>query len=61
MCRNIRPLFNFEPASTPDEVRLGGAAAMNCQRKGAENAEKAQRPPRAASAPISPARPQETC
>jgi hypothetical protein len=21
MCRNIRPLFNFEPAATPDEVR----------------------------------------
>jgi hypothetical protein len=21
MCRNIRPLFNFEPATTPDEVR----------------------------------------
>jgi hypothetical protein len=21
MCRNIRPLFNFEPGLTPDEVR----------------------------------------
>ncbi|MCK5482847.1 MAG: DUF2277 family protein, partial [Gemmatimonadetes bacterium] len=21
MCRNIRPLFNFEPAATDDEVR----------------------------------------
>jgi hypothetical protein len=21
MCRNIRPLFNFEPLATPDEVR----------------------------------------
>ena len=21
MCRNIRPLYNFEPATTPDEVR----------------------------------------
>jgi hypothetical protein len=21
MCRNIRPLFNFEPGATPDEVR----------------------------------------
>jgi hypothetical protein len=21
MCRNIRPLFNFEPVATPDEVR----------------------------------------
>ena len=21
MCRNIRPLFNFEPAATPEEVR----------------------------------------
>jgi hypothetical protein len=21
MCRNIRPLFNFEPATTPEEVR----------------------------------------
>ena len=21
MCRNIRPLFNFEPTATPDEVR----------------------------------------
>jgi hypothetical protein len=21
MCRNIRPLFNFEPSTTPDEVR----------------------------------------
>jgi hypothetical protein len=21
MCRNIHPLFNFEPATTPDEVR----------------------------------------
>jgi hypothetical protein len=21
MCRSIRPLFNFEPATTPDEVR----------------------------------------
>jgi hypothetical protein len=27
MCRNIRPLFNFEPAATPDEVGLGGSAA----------------------------------
>jgi hypothetical protein len=29
MCRNIRPLFNFEPVATPDEVdarRLGGSA-----------------------------------
>ena len=21
MCRNIRPLYNFEPATTPDEIR----------------------------------------
>jgi hypothetical protein len=21
MCRNIRPLFNFEPSTTPEEVR----------------------------------------
>jgi hypothetical protein len=30
MCRNIRPLFNFEPVATPDEVdarRLGGSAS----------------------------------
>jgi hypothetical protein len=32
MCRNIRPLFNFEPATTPDEVRLGGSAAYPAAR-----------------------------
>lgn len=30
MCRNIRPLFNFEPPSTDDEVR---AAALQFIRK----------------------------
>jgi len=30
MCRNIRPLFNFEPPSTEDEVR---AAALQYVRK----------------------------
>ena len=30
MCRNIRPLFNFEPPATPDEVR---AAALQFVRK----------------------------
>lgn len=30
MCRNIRPLFNFEPPATDDEVR---AAAMQYVRK----------------------------
>ncbi len=30
MCRNIRPLFNFEPPATPDEVR---AAAVQFVRK----------------------------
>ena len=30
MCRNIRPLFNFEPATTPDEVR---DAALQVVRK----------------------------
>lgn len=30
MCRNIRPLHNFEPASTDDEVR---AAALQYVRK----------------------------
>jgi hypothetical protein len=30
MCRNIRPLFNFEPAATPDEV---GDAALQFVRK----------------------------
>ena len=30
MCRNIRPLFNFEPPSTPEEVR---AAALQFVRK----------------------------
>ena len=30
MCRNIRPLFNFEPAATEDEVR---AAALQYVRK----------------------------
>ena len=30
MCRNIRPLHNFEPAATPDEVR---AAALQYVRK----------------------------
>lgn len=30
MCRNIRPLFNFDPPVTPDEVR---AAALQFVRK----------------------------
>lgn len=30
MCRNIRPLFNFEPAATPHEVE---AAALQYVRK----------------------------
>ncbi len=30
MCRNIRPLFNFEPPATPDEVE---AAAIQFVRK----------------------------
>jgi len=30
MCRNIRPLFNFEPSATHDEVR---AAALQYVRK----------------------------
>ena len=30
MCRNIRPLFNFEPAATHDEIR---AAALQYVRK----------------------------
>ena len=30
MCRNIRPLYNFEPAATHDEVR---AAALQYVRK----------------------------
>lgn len=30
MCRNIRPLFNFEPPATPDEIR---AAALQFVRK----------------------------
>ncbi len=30
MCRNIRPLHNFKPAATPDEVR---AAALQYVRK----------------------------
>ena len=30
MCRNIRPLFNFEPAATDEEIR---AAALQFVRK----------------------------
>lgn len=30
MCRNIRPLFNYEPPSTPDDAR---AAALQYVRK----------------------------
>ena len=30
MCRNIRPLFNFEPAATSDEIR---AASLQFVRK----------------------------
>lgn len=30
MCRNIRPLFNFEPVATDDEIR---AAALQYVRK----------------------------
>ena len=30
MCRNIKPLFNFEPAATPDEIE---AAAVQFVRK----------------------------
>jgi len=30
MCRNIRPLFNFDPAATPEEVR---AASLQFVRK----------------------------
>jgi hypothetical protein len=30
MCRNIRPLFNFEPAASDDEIR---AAALQFVRK----------------------------
>ena len=30
MCRNIRPLFNFEPPATEDEI---GAAALQFVRK----------------------------
>jgi hypothetical protein len=30
MCRNIRPLFNYEPAATPEEVR---AASLQFVRK----------------------------
>lgn len=30
MCRNIRPLFNFDPPATPDEVR---AASIQFVRK----------------------------
>lgn len=30
MCRNIRPLFNYEPPSTPDDVR---EAALQFVRK----------------------------
>ena len=30
MCRNIRPLYNFEPEATPEEVR---AAALQYVRK----------------------------
>jgi hypothetical protein len=30
MCRNIRPLFNFDPPTTPDEIR---AASLQFVRK----------------------------
>jgi hypothetical protein len=30
MCRNIRPLFNFDPATTPEEIR---AASLQFVRK----------------------------
>ncbi|MGN6484650.1 MAG: DUF2277 domain-containing protein, partial [Thermomicrobiales bacterium] len=30
MCRNIRPLFNFDPPAAPDEI---GAAALQYVRK----------------------------
>ena len=30
MCRNIRPLYNFEPPVTEDEIR---AASLQCVRK----------------------------
>jgi len=30
MCRNIRPLFNFDPPATPEEIR---AAALQYARK----------------------------
>jgi hypothetical protein len=30
MCRNIKPLFNYEPAVTPDEIR---AASLQFVRK----------------------------
>ena len=30
MCRNIRPLFNFDPPSTPEEIR---AASLQFVRK----------------------------
>jgi hypothetical protein len=30
MCRNIRPLFNFDPPSTPEEI---GAASLQFVRK----------------------------
>jgi hypothetical protein len=44
MCRNIRPLFNFAPPTTPDEVR---AAAVQFVRKvsGFTNPSKANEAP----------------
>jgi hypothetical protein len=29
MCRNIRPLFNFDPPATDDDMRVAAAAAAN--------------------------------
>ncbi|HEU4346854.1 MAG TPA: DUF2277 domain-containing protein [Actinoplanes sp.] len=40
MCRNIRPLHNFEPPATPDEVR---AAALQYVRKVAGTTHPSQR------------------
>ena len=56
MCRNIKPLYNFEPPATDDEMR---AAALQFVRKisGFAAPSRRTRPPSSARSTTSPPRP----
>ena len=43
MCRNIKPLFNFEPVATEDEIRAAGGRVLVVETSGLPNYEPTRR------------------